>query len=226
MLGSFRRPVINITLIFVLFTCFSIVSAEQQHVPPSQQKFNDINFWVKAFEGPERDKWQKPDEVVNALNLRPGDVVADLGAGTGYFTRHLAAAVGPEGKALGLDTEPEMVKYMEEDAKKLNLKNYIAKVVKTDDSGLEANSVDVVLVVDTYHHIENRIEYLKKLSNSLKANGRIVIVDFHKKQLPVGPPPEHKLSEETVLKEFHDAGYRVIRTHCILPYQYFVEFGL
>lgn len=214
-------------LILLSYPLTGIAEQHNQQTPASQQRFDDINYWVKAFENPERDKWQKPDEVVKALNLRPGDVIADLGAGTGYFTRRLAVAVGPEGKARGLDVEPAMVKYMEEDAKKLNLKNYIAGLVKPDDAGREPNSVDVVLIVDTYHHIENRVDYLKRLSKSLKANGRVVVIDFHKKPLPVGPQDlEHKLAEETVNKEFHDAGYHVIRSQCIVPYQYFIEFGL
>ncbi|MBI5056595.1 MAG: class I SAM-dependent methyltransferase [Nitrospirae bacterium] len=214
-------------VLFFLTYSFTVYGQQQQHTPASQQRFDDIQYWVKVFEDPEREKWQKPDEVVKALNLKQGDVVADLGAGTGYFTRRLAVAVGPAGKALGLEVEPSMVNYMEQDAKKLGLKNYMARLIKTDDPELGPDSVDVVFICDTYHHIENRSAYLQKLSKSLKAGGRIVVVDFHKKPIPVGPQdPEHKLSEETVHKEFHDAGYRVIRSQCILPYQYFIEFGL
>ncbi|MBI5410119.1 MAG: class I SAM-dependent methyltransferase [Nitrospirae bacterium] len=213
------------TLILLIFSAAGY--AEQQHIPASQQRFDNVDFWAKVFENPERDKWQKPEEVVKALSLKPGDVVADLGAGTGYFTRRLAVAVGPEGKAFGLEVEQGLVEYMGKDAEKLQLKNYIAKLVKYDDPLLEPQSVDVVFICDTYHHIENRVEYLKKLSKSLKAGGRVVVVDFHKKQIPVGPQdPEHKLAEETVHEEFHAAGYRVIRSQCVLPYQYFIEFGL
>jgi len=199
----------------------------QQHKPASAQRFDNIEFWVKAFEDPARDEWQKPDEIIKTMGLRQGDIVADLGAGTGYFTRRIAIAVGPEGKALGLEVEPAMVEYMKKDAGKLHLSNYVAKLVKYDDPLLKPQSVDVVFVCDTYHHIEDRVNYLKKLSKSLKTGGRVVIVDFYKKDLPVGPRDlEHKLSEETVLKEFQKAGFRVLRMHCILPYQYFIEFGM
>jgi ubiquinone/menaquinone biosynthesis C-methylase UbiE len=100
--------------------------------------------WAKVFEDPERDKWQQPKEVVRKMNLAHGDVVADIGAGTGYFTRLFADAVGPEGMAIGLDIKQSMIKYMNEDAKKLNLMNYTARVVKADDPELPPGSVDVV----------------------------------------------------------------------------------
>ncbi|HDH00900.1 MAG TPA: class I SAM-dependent methyltransferase [Nitrospirae bacterium] len=168
----------------------------------------------------------KVSEVVKSLNLKQGDVIADIGAGTGYFTRLFAKAVGPLGKALGLDIEPSMVKHMKEDAQKLGLKNYEARVVKTDDPELKPGSVDVVFMCDTYHHIEDRVNYLKQMSKGLKTDGRVVIVDFYKNS-PVGPQdPGHKLAEKVVLEEFRQAGYSLIRSHKILPHQYFLEFGL
>lgn len=211
----------------LVYSITAYTEQQKQQAPASQQRFDDIKIWVGRFEDPERDKWQKPDEVVKNLNLKHGDVVADIGAGTGYFTRRFAKAVGPDGKALGLDIEPSMVKYMQEDAQKLNLKNYEARVVKPDDSELEPGSVDVVFLCNTYHHIENRVDYFKSLSKSLKSDGRVVIVDFYDKPLPVGPQgPGHKLSKEVVLKEFYQAGYKLKRSHDFLPYQYFLEFEL
>lgn len=214
-------------LFFILICLLAGCAGHQKQAhPATQQKFDDIGFWVKAFENPERDKWQKPDEVVKSLNLKPGDVVVDIGAGTGYFTRHFAVAVGPEGKAVGLDISPSMVKHMNEDAHKLNLKNYEARVVQTDDPGLEPNSVDVVFLCNTYHHIESRADYFRKISGALKANGRVVIVDFYV-NTPVGPQePGHKLAKETALKEMKQAGYRLLKSHDLLEYQYFLEFGL
>lgn len=199
--------------------------ASEQQAPATQQKFKDIECWVKMFEDPERDAWQKPAEVVEALNLRPGDVVADIGAGTGYFTRHFAVAVGASGKAIGLDIESGMVEYMREDAKKLNLKNYEARVVKTDDPELAPHSVDVIFLCNTYHHIENRVEYFKNVAKSLKPNGRVINVDFFK-NTDFGPPRDHKLAKEVVLEEMKKAGYRLIKSHGFLPQQYFIEFGL
>ena len=191
-----------------------------------QQRFNNIDRWISIFEDPARDEWQQPDRVVAELNLKSGDVVADIGAGTGYFTRRLARAVAPGGRALGLDVEPGMVRYMEEDARKLGLDNYEAAVVATDDPGLAPSSVDLIFIADTYHHLPDRISYIRRLSEALKPGGRIVIVDFYKKPLPVGPPSvKHKVAKQTVFMEFQRAGYRLRQAFHFLPYQYFLVFS-
>jgi ubiquinone/menaquinone biosynthesis C-methylase UbiE len=221
-----RKTAVALLLIFILFVYPLTVCAnpQVQHAPATQQKFGDIDKWVKIFEDPERDAWQKPGEVVKALELKAGDVVADIGAGTGYFTRLFAVAVSPTGKALGLDIEPSMVKYMNDDAKKLDLKNYEARVVKTDDPELPARSVDVVFLCNTYHHIENRVEYFENVSESLKTGGRVVVVDFYK-NTDFGPPRDHKLAKEVVLEEMKKAGYHLKKELKILPQQYYLEFG-
>jgi ubiquinone/menaquinone biosynthesis C-methylase UbiE len=212
-------------LIFLVSPYARCENKHKTHTPAAQQRFQDIDHWVKMFEDPERDTWQKPAEVVGAMNLKSGDVVADIGAGTGYFTRRFAVTVGPSGKALGLDVEPNMVKYMNEDAKKLDLHNYEARVVRTDDPELSRQSVDVIFLCNTYHHIDNRLEYFSNAAKSLKAQGRIVIVDFYK-DTDFGPPRDHKLAKDIVLKEMEKAGYRLIKSHGMLPKQYFLEFGL
>jgi len=199
---------------------------EKHHKSHSQQRFNEIQKWVDIFEDPARAEWQKPEEVVKKLELKPGGTVADIGAGTGYFTRLFAIAVGHKGKAIGLDIEPAMVEYMKEDAKKQWLTNYEARVVKPDDTGLPSKSVDVIFICNTYHHIEDRVNYLKKLTGALKPNGRIVIVDFYKKPMPVGPQSVAHISEEDVKKEFKKAGYRLTKSLDFLPYQYYLEFSL
>jgi len=196
---------------------------EHKHEKATEQRFNDIDKWVKAFEDPERVKWQKPAEVVKAMDLRFGDVVADIGAGTGYFTRLFAIAVGTEGKALGLDIEESMVNYMKNDAKKLGFNNYEAKVVRTDNAGLAPNSVDVVFLSNTYHHIANRVDYFKAVAKGFKKDGRVIIVDFYK-DTDFGPPRDHKLAKAVVLKEMEEAGYRLIKSHNELEHQYFLEF--
>lgn len=195
----------------------------EQHSPATQQRFSDIEVWVKRFEDPARDAWQKPAEVVKTMNVKPGDVVADIGAGTGYITRHIAVAVAPGGKAIGLDIEQSMVDYMREDARKLGLNTYEARVVKTDDPELGPASVDVVFLCNTYHHIENRAVYFRNLSRSLKPGGRIITIDFYK-NTDFGPPRDHKLAKEVVLTEMKQAGYRLDKDLKFLEHQYYLEF--
>ena len=219
-----RKIAISLLWLIALLTYLENGAFGQRMAYTTQHGFGDINKWVTVFEDPSREEWQKPDEVVKMLNVRPGDVIADIGAGTGYFTRRFAVAVGPTGKALGLDIEPSMVRYMQEDAQKLGLKNYEARTVKADDPELLPESVDIIFICDTYHHIENRVVYLSNLKKALKKDGRIVIVDFYKKESPVGPPLKMKLSEETVKQEFLKAGYRQTRFLSFLPHHYFLQF--
>ena len=205
----------------------------QEHHPHSHQppqgaahdhRFNDIDQAVKMFESAKRDAWQKPDEVVKQLQLRSGDVVADIGAGTGYFTRRFAAAVGPQGKAVGLDIESKMVTYINAEAQKQGITNLSARQVPPHDPQLELRSVDVVFICDTYHHMQERVAYARLLARALKPGGRVVIVDFQKRPLPLGPPMEWKLAPEAVTEEFRQAGFQLARSVEFLPYQYFLEF--
>ncbi len=230
-----QKIVTKVTLSVALIIGLSLVPVPGCTAQPTHQvddahhgfSDSDVGLWGQMLEGAERDQWQKPDEVIKHLNLKPGDVIADIGAGTGYFTRRFALAVGPQGRALGLDIETSMVEHMKQDARKLNLTNYEARLVKPDGPGLEQQSVDVIFLSATYHHINNRVDYFRKLSKSLKPNGRVVIVDFYHKALPVGPQAlEDKVSEETIIKELGQAGYRLIRSLDFLPYQYFLEFGV
>lgn len=201
-------------------------AAQSEHrVEDAHHGFGDVGRWSEILEGSERDQWQKPDEVIKNLNLKPGDVIADIGAGTGYFTRRFAPAVGPQGKALGLEIESSMVEHMRQEARRLNLTNYEPRLVKPEDPGLEPQSVDVIFLSNVYHHIGNRVAYFRKLAKSLKPNGRVVIVDFYRKPQPVGPPVEQKVSEQAIIEELRQAGYRLTKSLSFLPYQYFLEFG-
>ncbi len=221
-----NSPVASLLVLIAIAHLMAGCAHSQKHdAAGAQHRFDNIDFWVKMFEDPERDAWQKPEEVVDAMKLGKGKIIADLGAGTGYFTRRFAVAVGPSGKAIGLDVEPNMVQYMRDDARKLGLSNYTARIVKTENPELEKGSLDVVFLCNTYHHIENRVEYFRNVALSLKPGGRVISVDFYK-NTDFGPPRDHKLSREVVLKEMSEAGFRFLKSHDILPEQYFLEFGL
>lgn len=216
----------SVSLVITLMAILLLPRAlrAQEHEPTAHHGFGDVAHWAGIFESPDRAKWQKPDDVVRALDLKRDQMVIDIGAGTGYFTRRFAKAVGPSGEALGLDIEPAMIDYMKADAEKQGLKNYHARLVKRDAPELPPHSADVVFFCDTLHHMHDRVAYFQKLALALKPDGRVIVIDFEKKPLPVGPPPEDKLSREEVIAEFRAAGYRLVHDHDFLPYQYFFEF--
>lgn len=211
----------------VLFLSTASFVSAQEHSHPmggATHEMDRLKEWIGIFEDAERDEWQDPEKVIKMMGLNNGDVVADIGAGSGYFTRRFAKAVGPKGTAYGLDVEPPLVDYMKEDAKKLGLKNYMPRLAKMEDSGLEPQSIDVGFVCITYHHIANQVAYFRNFLKVLKKGGRIVVVEFYKKKISFGPPPNHKTAKEVVIKEFKEAGYKLSRSLDILRYQYFLEF--
>jgi ubiquinone/menaquinone biosynthesis C-methylase UbiE len=190
----------------------------------SHHSFADVAHWEQVFDDPGRDSWQKPRELVAALELRPGMRVADLGAGTGYFSRYLSEAVGPAGAVFAVDTEPNLVVHLRARAEHEHTGNVVPILASADDPRLPADSTDVVLIVDTYHHIDDRRGYLRRLQRVLRERGRVVVVDWQKQPLPVGPPPDHKLAREQVVDEMTAVGYRLVADPAILPYQYVLIF--
>src|SRR5262245_33928561 len=155
-------------------------------------RFEHADHWAPIFDEPHRDDWQQPAAVIDALQIRPGMTVADLGAGTGYFEKRLANAVGPDGHVLALDVEADMVRYMRERATREATPNVEPRVVRLDDPELAPHSVDRILIVDTWHHIANRDAYAAKLATALQPGGFVLVVDF-KLDAPMGPPVKHRL---------------------------------
>jgi SAM-dependent methyltransferase len=206
-------------------------SAQHQHMgghaghPGSgegfHRRFDDAEKWAKEFDNPERDAWQKPEEVLDALHLQPASRVADIGAGTGYFSVHIAKRV-PEGKVFAADVEPDMVRYLGGRAEREHLGNLTPVQARTDAANLP-EPVDLVLVVDTYHHIDDRTHYFAALQSSLRPGGRLVIIDF-KADSPNGPPAPHRIPPERVTQELAAAGYTLADTIEFLPRQYVLIF--
>lgn len=184
--------------------------------------FSDAEKWAKVFDDPARLEWQKPQDVVNLMEIEVGMEVADIGAGTGYFLGYLAAAVGPEGGVLGLDPEKNMVEYMQKKAATAGWKQVEARVIPFDSPGLHPASTDRILIVDTWHHIENRGAYAKKLAESLREGGAVFVVDFTLDS-PVGPRKEHRLAAETVMQELKEGGLDPELLEESLPHQYIVR---
>lgn len=196
-------------------------SAIAQSPDHANHKFSGAAHWAKVFDDPERDKWQKPHEVITALKLAPDQSVADIGAGTGYFAVRFAHML-PQGRVYGVDVEPDMVKYLGERAKKENLANLMAVAGAPDDARLPA-PVDLVVLVDVYHHIDRRADYFRKLRASLKPGGRIAVIDF-RLDAPTGPPKNARIAPARVKAEMSSAGYALAGEHGFLPNQYFLIF--
>lgn len=198
------------------------------HEHPSHQhhtahhRFEDAEKWAPIFEDPSRDAWQKPDEVIAALKLPDDAKVADIGSGTGYFSVRLARALR-RGVVYGADIEASMEKYLRERAAREGLSNLVAVLAKEDDPKLP-EPVDLVLVVDTYHHLSDRPAYFARLRERLRQNGRIAVIDFTL-EANRGPPKEHRLSPDAVEREMREAGFRLVEKHGFLPEQYFLVFG-
>jgi predicted methyltransferase len=188
---------------------------------PLVHRFQTAEQWAREFDDPARDEWQKPREVVAAMKIESGMTVADLGAGTGYFEPWLSAAVSPTGSVLALDVEPDMVRYLTERVQREHLGNVRPALVATDDPKLGAGSVDRILVVDVWHHIDARDAYAGKLRDALKSGGKVFVVDF-KLEATHGPPKRHRLAPEQIAHELGAAGLTVETLATTLPEQYVV----
>ena len=199
------------------------VSSQQPgHGAHMEHRFDDPERYAKSFDDPARDAWQMPDRVIDALALAPGQVVADLGAGTGYFTVRLArAAARPT--VYAVDIERAMVDYITQRSAKEGLKQVVA-VQGTATTANLPEPVDVVLVVDTYHHIPNRPAYFRALRKSMKPAGRLAIIDF-RKGAPSGPPEEFRFTPEQITAELKQAGFSLQTRHDFLPRQLFLVYG-
>ena len=215
-------------LTFVLLRAAALVlvtltaaSVSAQTVDHDQHSFSGAEKWAKVFDDPERDAWQKPDEVIRALKLAPDAVVADIGAGTGYFAVRFARAV-PRGRVYGVDAESDMVRYLTERAKREGLANLTAVAARPRDPGIPG-AVDLVILVDTYHHVPDRERYFRNLQKSLKPGGRLAVIDFTL-DAPVGPPKKARIPADRVKRELNRAGYEVAQEHAFLPHQYFLVF--
>lgn len=195
--------------------------ASAQTFHTHQHSFEGAEQWAKMFDDPNRDAWQKPHEVIRALALQPDAVVADIGSGTGYFSVRLAHMV-PKGRIYGADIEPDMVKYLEKRAQQNGLKNVIAVQAAPDNPRLPERA-DLILIVDTFHHIERRDRYFRKLQDYLKPKGRIAIIDY-RMDAPDGPPKSARSKPEAITGELNAAGYVLVQTHDFLPKQYFLIF--
>jgi len=185
---------------------------------------NDPKAYIGALEDPKRDAYQKPHEVLTALNIKQGEVIADIGAGSGYFAFRLAHFVGAQGKVYAVDVSPDMIRHINRRIRDTKMTNVVALLADPDDPLLPDASVNRFFFSESWHHIDNQTKYLGLIKKMLKPGGEVVMIDFHKKDLPVGPPLQMKIAREDLLKQMEAAGFRLAKEHTFLPYQYFLVF--
>ena len=210
------KTVIKLWIVMALVACSN--STHDKGDANQHMHKNSFEELSAKFEDPGREKWQKPDLVLAKLGDLIGKKIADIGAGTGYFSRRMAQKGA---SVLALDVDDQFLNYI--DTHSHDSLNIITRKVPFDSPQLDSAEVDVVIVVDTYHHIENRYEYFRDVWRGMKAGGQLMIVDFKKKETPHGPPKEMRIEGFEVMRELQKAGFiKVVIDVKTLDYQYII----
>jgi arsenite methyltransferase len=189
------------------------------------QLHRDSTAYIGILEDPQRDVYQKPHEVLTALAIKPGEVIADVGAGSGYFTFRLAHHMGDKGKIYAVDVSPDMILHLNRRIRELKAMNVSSILADPDDPLLAEVSVNRFFFANSWHHIENQTKYLSLIKKILKPGGEVIMIDFHKKEIPVGPPMQMKIARDDLVKQMEKNGFRITKEHTFLPYQYFLVFS-
>jgi SAM-dependent methyltransferase len=175
------------------------------HAGHQKKRFVDPEKRAEEWNDPERDEWQRPEDLVEAMAIEQGMTVADVGAGTGYFVPFLSRAVGEGGRVLAVDIEEAMLEYVDDLAADRGLENVETVLADKTDTNLDKNSTDRILIVNTWHHIPNRGDYARHLRERLTDGGEVWIVDY-RHDTPGGPPEKHRLEPEQIVSELERGG--------------------
>jgi arsenite methyltransferase len=213
-----------LTLLVVPFSAPAQDTIKRDH-HQMHQLHGDSKAYIGMLEDPKRDAYQKPHEVLTALDIKQGEVIADVGAGSGYFTFRLAHHVGDNGKVYAIDVSPDMILHLNRRIRDLKTMNVSSILADPDDPLLPERSVNRFFFSTSWHHIENHAKYLSHIKKMLKPGGEIVMIDFHKKELPVGPPMQMRIAREDLIKQMEGNGFRLAKEHTFLPHQYFLIFA-
>lgn len=219
---KFAIPLVIILLLLPVAGAAQDAIKRDEH--QMHQLHQDPKSYIGALEDPQRDAYQKPHEVLSALRLKPGEAIADIGAGSGYFTFRLSHFVGEKGKIYAVDVSPDMILYINRRMRDLKVNNVISILADPDDPLLPDRAVNRFFFSESWHHIENQTKYLALMKRMLKPGGEVVMIDFHKRELPIGPPLEMRIAREDLIKQMEKNGFRLAKEHTFLPYQYFLVF--
>lgn len=216
-------------ILFAIFVIVPILSAAQ-NPPKSMEEMHrlhqDSKAYIAMLEDPARDAYQKPHEVVMSLGIKEGETIADIGAGSGYFAFRFAHHVGESGRVYAVDINPDMILYMNRRMRDLQVKNVVTVLSAPDDPLLMSRSIDRFFICETWHHIQDQTQYLALMKKMLKPGGQVIMIDFQKKDLPVGPPNEMKIAREDVIKQMQANGFRLAKENTFLQYHYFLIFSV
>jgi len=186
--------------------------------------FNPEYLWY--LESEDRDRWQKPGQVIESLELSEGDVIADIGAGGGYFTEKFSRQVGKGGHVYAVDVQDIMITLLKNRVNRNKLDNVTVIKGRFESPMLPSESVDIAFFSSVYKEITGRIQYMKEMSKSLKKDGRVAILEFHKDVGFMGPEYGDRMYESQVIEELEKGGFVLIRSYDFLPQEYFLVFRI
>jgi ubiquinone/menaquinone biosynthesis C-methylase UbiE len=221
-----RQVLVLVTALAIASALVAALASAFGH-PEGDRRPAAVMSWRGAdwLERADRDEEQRPDQVIRTMGLEDGDVVADIGCGTGYFARRMARAVAPRGRVYAVDIQPEMLRLLRERVQEAELTNVEAVLGENDDPRLPPQSLDWVLLVDVYHEFQQPEAMLAQMREALKPTGRVALLEYRLEGLSaVHIKTEHRMSPEQVLREWEPAGYRLVARHEFLPTQHFFVF--
>lgn len=209
---------VGLSMLLVAATASVLIGQQPQRRP---RIFSPQDLGL--LEPPDREAWQKPDQVMDSLQIAEGSVVADLGAGGGWFTIRLARRVGPNGKVYAEDIQRLMIEAIERRVQREGLTNVTTTLGTRNDPRLPEGAVDAVLIVDAFHEMDEPAVLLRNVGKALKPNGLVGIIDYREGQ--GGPGPDERVSPNVIIETAKAAGLKFVGQENFLPYQYLLRFG-
>ncbi len=195
--------------------------ASEHGTANAHMRQSSVEDLIRRFESPERDAYQQPQKVLEYLGDLKGKNVMDIGAGSGYFSVKLAEQGAT---VIAADVDDEFQEFLQRRIQENELSNIETRKIPYDAPGLSKEEVDMVLMVNSYHHIENRPQYFAKVREGTKPSGELVVIDYFKFEIPVGPPVNHKVSMDVVVNELKEAGYTTFDVNVdLLEYQFLIR---
>jgi predicted methyltransferase len=221
-----RRVRSSLTAAGLLALALIVAGAAQSRRHPVSGRVLAPTMGVEGaawLDRPEREAEEAPSKAIAALDVKPGDVVADIGAGSGYYTVRLAKAVGPTGRVVATDLQPGMIDLLRARVARERLANVEVLQGRSDDPLLPAKTFDLLLMVDVYHELASPQVFVRALKAALKPGGRLVLIEYRRDDPRVPIRDEHKMSVSQVREELGADGFRIARVIDVLPWQHIIE---